>query len=144
MSDPVVIFLFFFLLIALLLLGFLFPGHSKQRPKKTIKKGSPDIVESFNYHGINIFQKDGSYLIKDSGKVYHFADLGELPNKYKKILQEIDLLASGKPLKGNKSVMLESLNGQTTFTDKKGARERIHSTEELDPKYKAIFENDIK
>lgn len=141
MSEPVLLLLMIVVVFLIFLLGLFFPVQNETivKSKKSSPKQTVEIIESFDYHGIKIYQEKGAYNINDNGRVYHFANLEELPAKYKRILQEIAHHSSGKPAINTKNVMLESNNGKYTFTDHKGNKQRLKAKSDLSEKLLRLF-----
>lgn len=142
MSEPVLLLLMIIIVLFIFLLGLFFPAQNQtivKPQKKSPPKQTIEVIESFDYHGIKIYQEKGAYNINDHGRVYHFGSLEELPSKYKKILQEIAHHSSGKPATNSKNVMLESNNGKYTFTDNKGNKQRLKHKSDLSEKLLRLF-----
>lgn len=142
MSEPVLLLLMIIVVLFIFLLGLFFPADNQtivKPQKKSSTKQTVEIIESFDYHGIKIYQEKGAYNINDNGRIYHFASLEELPPKYRRILQEIAHHSRGKPVANSKNVMLESNNGKYTFTDHKGNRQHLKHKSDLSKKFLRLF-----
>jgi hypothetical protein len=146
MNEPVLLIFMILIVLVIFLLGFFFPAQNQPlpKPKKLQKKTDVEVIESFDYHGIKIYQEKGAYNVKDHGRIYHYSSLDKLPAKYKLILKEIEQHSTGRPSNKTKNVMLESNNGKYTFTDHKGQKQSLKDKSELTEKILRIFRGNKK
>lgn len=134
------ILLFTAVLAALLSFLFLFLTSGKNsgiiRSKSKIKSQTKDhakedvqILEVFDYLGTKIVHENGVYTVNDRGKVTVYKSWIELPEKYQKMVRELD--SRSVKSQSNTDYFLESINGNYFLTAPGGKKTRYRSLSEI-------------
>ncbi|HNF13006.1 MAG TPA: hypothetical protein PK453_05000, partial [Leptospiraceae bacterium] len=134
------ILLFTAVLAALLSFLFLFLTSGKNsgiiQSKSKIKSQTKDhakedvqILEVFDYLGTKIVHENGVYTVNDRGKVTVYKSWIELPEKYQKMVRELD--SRSVKSQSNTDYFLESINGNYFLTAPGGKKTRYRSLSEI-------------
>lgn len=106
--------------------------HSKSKIKSQTKdhaKEDVQILEVFDYLGTKIVHENGVYTVNDRGKVTVYKSWIELPEKYQKMVRELD--SRSVKSQSNTDYFLESINGNYFLTAPGGKKTRYRSLSEI-------------
>ncbi|HNH10483.1 MAG TPA: hypothetical protein PK683_18420, partial [Leptospiraceae bacterium] len=106
--------------------------QSKSKIKSQTKdhaKEDVQILEVFDYLGTKIVHENGVYTVNDRGKVTVYKSWIELPEKYQKMVRELD--SRSVKSQSNTDYFLESINGNYFLTAPGGKKTRYRSLSEI-------------
>ncbi len=144
MNDPLQIteiLLFFSLIVALfsfIILFFQLPIRKKIFQNQYIPKKEPEpkkekvsIVEIFDYLGTKIMQEKGKYIVNEKGKVSTYPSWEMLPEKFQKMVKELDKRSDPETDKNADGFFMEVINGIYYVTMPNGKKKRYNSLKDI-------------
>jgi hypothetical protein len=103
-------------------------------PSKEILKKKKDpalqVMEIFDYNGTKILHQDGTYTVNDKGVVTNYSNWNLLPNKFQRMVKELDNRSLGE--KGQ-DYFLEILNGYYYVSLPGGKKKRYNTLNDIPP-----------
>ncbi|TGL07861.1 hypothetical protein EHQ43_02075 [Leptospira bouyouniensis] len=102
-------------------------GKTK-KDSKSSKDNNLKVMEIFDYNGTKILHQDGAYTVNDQGVVTNYMNWNLLPNKYQKMVKELDNRSLGE--KGE-DYFLEMINGFYYVSLPGGKKKRYDSIQSI-------------
>lgn len=103
----------------------------KTEPPQNKKKEKLSIVEMFDYLGTKILQEDGKYTVNENGIVKSFPSWEKLPQKYQKMVHELDKRSNPTQNKNPDDFFMEVINGVYYVTMPNGKKKKYNSLKEI-------------
>ncbi len=95
------------------------------------KKEKLSIVEVFDYLGTKIMQEEGKYTVNENGIVKTFPSWEKLPQKYQKMVKELDKRSDPMQNKNADGFFMEVINGIYYVTMPNGKKKRYNSLKDI-------------